>query len=70
MGFSRQEQWSGLPGPPPGGLPHPEVEPVSLALAGGFFTTEPLGIPDSFFSSRQIPRHMLPPPKKIHLFPS
>ena len=42
MGFSRQEYWSGLPCPPPGDLPNPGVEPVSLmspALAGGFFTT-------------------------------
>ena len=42
MGFSRQEYWSGLPCPPPGGLPHPGIEPASLmspALAGGFFTT-------------------------------
>ena len=44
MGFSRQEYWSGLPCPPPGDLPNPGIEPVSLvcpALAGGFFTTEP-----------------------------
>ena len=42
MGFSRWEHWSGLPGPPPGDLPHPGVEPTSLAshaLAGRFFTT-------------------------------
>ena len=26
MGFSRQEHWSGLPCPPPGGLPDPGVE--------------------------------------------
>ena len=42
MGFSRQECWSGLPCPPPGDLPDPGNEPVSLrspALAGGFFTT-------------------------------
>ena len=32
MGFSRQESWSGWPYPPPGGLPHPGVEPVSLCL--------------------------------------
>ena len=41
MGFSRQEPWSGLPYPPPGDLPHPGVEPVSLispTLAGRFFT--------------------------------
>ena len=46
MGFSRQEYWSGLPFPPPGDLPHPGIEPmslVSLALAGGFFTTVPQG---------------------------
>ena len=43
MGFPRQEYWSGLPFPPPEDLPDPEIEPVSLvslALAGGFFTTE------------------------------
>ena len=42
MGFSRQEYWSGLPCPPPGDVPNPGIEPVSLmspALAGGFFTT-------------------------------
>ena len=40
MGFSRQEYWSGLPFPSSGYLPHPEIEPKSPALAGGFFTTE------------------------------
>ena len=42
MGFSRQEYCSGLPSPPPGDLPEPGIEPVSLvppALAGGFFIT-------------------------------
>ena len=43
MGFSRQEFWSGLPFPSPGDLPDPGIEPVSPALAGGFFTTEPPG---------------------------
>ena len=41
MGFSIQEYWSGLPFPPPGDLPNPGMEPVSLgspALAGRFFT--------------------------------
>ena len=37
--------WSGLPFPPPGDLPDPGIEPASPALAGGFFTTEPLGKP-------------------------
>ena len=41
MGFSRQEYWSGLPFPPPGDLPDPEVKPASSALAGGFFTIDP-----------------------------
>ena len=45
MGFSRQEHWSGLPFPSPGDLPDPETEPVSPALAGGFFTAEPSGNP-------------------------
>ena len=42
MGFSRQEYWSGLPCSPPGGLPNPGTEPVSLispVLAGRFLTT-------------------------------
>ena len=39
MGFSRQEYCSGLPCPSPGDLPDPEIEPVSPALASGFFTT-------------------------------
>ena len=39
--FSRQEYWRGLPCPPPGDLPNPETEPMSPALAGGFFTTAP-----------------------------
>ena len=32
VGFSRQEYWSGLPCPSPGGFPDPRVEPGSLAL--------------------------------------
>ena len=42
MRFSRQEYFSGLPFPPPGDLPNPGIEPMSLkspALAIGFFTT-------------------------------
>ena len=39
MGFSRQKYWSGLPFPPPRDLPDPGVKPMSLVLAGGFFTT-------------------------------
>ena len=42
VGFCRQEHWSGLlPCPPPGDVPSPGIEPMSLmspALAGKFFT--------------------------------
>ena len=41
MGFSREEHWSRLPCPLPGDLPDPGIDLLclSLALAGGFFTT-------------------------------
>ena len=45
MIFPRQEYWSGLLFPSPGDLPDPGIEPVSPALAGRFFTAEPLGKP-------------------------
>jgi len=41
MGFPRQEYWSGLPFPPPGYLSDPGIKPLSPALVGGRFTTEP-----------------------------
>ena len=47
MGFSRQEYWSGLLFLSPGDLPDPGIEPVSPALAGRFFTTEPPGKPET-----------------------
>ena len=30
VGFSRQEDWSGLPCSPPGDLPNPGIKPTSL----------------------------------------
>ena len=42
--FSRQKYWSRLSFPTPGDLFHPGTEPMSPlspALVGGFFTTEP-----------------------------
>ena len=42
MELSRQEYQSGLPCPPPGDLPNPEIKPMSItspALARSFFTT-------------------------------
>ena len=44
--FPRQGYWSVLPFPFPGDFPDPGIEllsPVSSALAGGFFITEPPG---------------------------
>ena len=47
MGFPRQEYWnSWLPFPPSGDLSDPGIKPMSPALAGGFFTTEPVGKPN------------------------
>ena len=45
MEFSRQEYWSRFPFPFPGDLRNPGIEPVSPALTGRFFTTEPPGKP-------------------------
>ena len=65
MGFSRQENWSGLPFPPPGDLPDTEIEftsPAYPVLAGGFFTTSAtweaqlalIGLKSIQFSSFQV----------------
>ena len=43
MRFLKQENWGGLPFPSPGDLPDPGIKPACPALAGRFFTTEPLG---------------------------
>ena len=62
MEFPRQEYWSELPFPPPEDLPDPGIEPESLGsppLAGGFFTTKPLGklmflFKDTLFTTNYI----------------
>ena len=43
MGFSRQEYWSRLSFPSLGHITDPGIMPVSPALVGAFFTTEPPG---------------------------
>ena len=48
MGFPRQEHWSGLPFLPAGDLPNTEVKPMSPALSGRCFTTEPPGKPPAW----------------------
>ena len=45
MRFSRQEYWSGLPFPPAGDLPNPEIEPGSPALQADSLLAEPPGKP-------------------------
>ena len=55
--FPRQEYWSGFPFSPPGDLPNPETEPMSSALAGGFFTTEPHGKARPFINICKMDLH-------------
>ena len=43
MGFSKQEYWSWLPFPSPGGLPDSGIEPVSPALQTDSLPSEPPG---------------------------
>ena len=45
MGFSRQECWSGLPFPSPGGLPDPGIKPGSPTLQEDALPSEPPGKP-------------------------
>ena len=40
MAFFRQEDWSGLPFPPPGDVPKPGVEPESPALQADSLPSE------------------------------
>ena len=50
MGFSRQEYWSGLLGPPPGTLPDSGIEPVSIMsihIGRGSLPLVPPGKPHS-----------------------
>ena len=58
MGFCRQEYWSGLPCSPPGDLPDPGVEPMSLTcavLASGFFTSSTAWKPNGTGKTQTIP---------------
>ena len=41
--FSKQEYWSGLSFPSPGGLPDPGIEPGSPTLQADFLLSEPPG---------------------------
>ena len=64
MGFSRQEQWSGLPFLIPGDLPDSGIEPTSLAssaLAGDSLSLVPAGKPFICYRSVQIVYFFLSP---------
>ena len=58
MGLSRQEHWSGVPCAPPGGLPDPGIEPVSLA-SPALATGPPGNMAGTFFVHTQQPRSVL-----------
>jgi len=60
MEFSRQEYWSGLPFPTPEDLPDLGIKPVSPALAGRFFTTEPPGNPSESEQKEQKEKSQKP----------
>ena len=54
--ISHARYWSGLPFPSPGDLTDPRTESTSPALAGGFFTTEPSGKPNTEpFGCKDVP---------------
>ena len=60
VGFSRQEYWSRLPCPPPGGLPNPGIKPMplaSLALAGSSLPLVPPGNPRDCYVCIQSIQH-------------
>ena len=51
LGFSRQQYWSGLPGPPPGDLPDlgtKPATPTSPTLQANSLHTEPHGLMNEF----------------------
>ena len=74
MLFTKQEYCSGLWFPSPGDLHDPETEPVSPALAGGIFTTEPPGKPHKKLQLRDLSlwkstwKHWLPTPVQAAVF--
>ena len=60
LGFARSEYWSGLPYPSSGDLPNPGIEstsPVYPILAGGFFTSEPMGKAINFSQYQSISQY-------------
>ena len=66
LGFSSLGYWSGLPCPPPGDPPRPEIEAASHmfpALTGGFFT------PSGTWETQHPGDHVLKDSKLLFQFP-
>ena len=62
MGFSRKENWNGLPYPPPGDLPNPGIEPRSPTLQADSLPAQPPGKPFVFwFISTKLSRRLTKP---------
>ena len=61
-GFSRQEDWSGLPCPAPGDLPNPGNKPRSSALQADSLLSEPPGKPKTTgVGSLSLLQRIVPP---------
>ena len=62
MGFSWQEQWSGLPCPPLEALPHPGIKPMSVVspeLQADSLLTEPPGMLNLWIRLSHLKRNFL-----------
>ena len=67
MEFSRQEYWSGLPFPFPADLPGSEMQLISPALSGRFFTTALPGKPDPWKEEKKLARTLPEQSQEPHL---
>ena len=67
LGFSTQEYWTGLPCPPPGDLPNPGIEPMSLKYGNTYLLSMGMLLLLSRFSrvrlcaTPQMAAHQAPP---------
>ena len=65
MGFSRQENWSGLPFPSPGDLPDPGIKPGSPVLRAGTLPSQ-----DSASHKKVLLMQLYAPHTCVYLFPA
>ena len=54
VGFSRQENWSGLPRSPPGDRPEPGIKPASPVLQADYWPIEPPGKPEYMLTKYEL----------------